>query len=254
MPTSVSGNEIAALTGALTVEQLTWVIFDADNTLWNVETLYDNARSEFCSYVLNLLSQQSTVSNALAESIDPIQRQRDLQLQNTHGYSAARYARSFEDTLAFLLPFSLPRQLQDVREIALNVFEQDAPLTDGLEVALGNLQTSFKLAIITSGEQWVQERRIAKFGLRSHFSKVVIVGRKSKKVFEEFCQTERVNRDRSWVVGDSVRSDIIPAMEAGLNAIHFEVANWTYETATRPNGAQTARTMAEVVTLINTGG
>lgn len=88
-----------------------WVIFDADNTLWDLESLYDDARKMFCAYVAELLARQSPMGGPGEASVDALQRHRDIQLQKTHGYSAARFARSFEDTLSFLLPFSSPEEI-----------------------------------------------------------------------------------------------------------------------------------------------
>jgi beta-phosphoglucomutase-like phosphatase (HAD superfamily) len=108
-----------------------WVIFDADNTLWSTEPVYDRARDLFCDYVGELLSLRSPKSVLTKALVDQLQRHRDLQLQLTHGYSAARFARSFEDTLTFLLPFSASaKELTHVRGLATDVFEKGAEICE----------------------------------------------------------------------------------------------------------------------------
>jgi len=228
-----------------------WVIFDADNTLWDVESLYNDARRAFCSYVMDLLSRQPLKGELVDEHIDALQKQRDIQLEKTHGYSSSRFARSFEDTLSFLLPFSSPDEMRHVRNLAMSVFETEAATCVGLESAIDALSQRYCLAIITSGERWVQERRLAAFRFRERFSRAEIVDRKSPKVFDDFCLREGVDRGRSWVVGDSLRSDILPAIQVGLRAVHFEAPNWAYEGTHKPDGTLSARTMQGVVELLS---
>jgi putative hydrolase of the HAD superfamily len=230
-----------------------WVIFDADNTLWNVESLYDESRLLFCAYVEQLLSNQSSWRGDPG-AVEMSQRKRDLELQETLGYSAGRFAKSFEDTLTLLIPSCSSDQVRHVRNLAAEVFERNAAPFDGLKATIDRLGQDYNLGIITAGEQWVQERRLATFKLRERFSRCIIVERKTQEVFENFCSSENVDRSRSWVVGDSVRSDIIPAVKAGLRAIHFESPNWAHESADRPPGVQAARTMQEVSAIILSSG
>lgn len=229
-----------------------WLIFDADNTLWDIESLYNDARNAFCCYVGELLLKRSPGATLDAGLIDGLQRHRDIQLQKTHGYSAARFARSFEDTLSFLLPFSSPGEVQHVRNLAMNVFEREADTCDGLHAAIDALRRDYSLGIITAGERWVQERRLAAFRFRDQFQKIVIVEHKSQQIFEDFCLAEKVDKSRSWVIGDSLRSDILPAIGAGLRAIHFEAPNWAYEHTEKPDGIASVQTMQEVVALVCT--
>jgi putative hydrolase of the HAD superfamily len=227
-----------------------WVIFDADNTLWDIETLYDRARDEYCAYVEDLLLKAHPKTKVGRAVVDILQRHRDVQLHATHGYSAARFARSFEDTLSFLLPFTSPGNIQHVREVALQVFVAKPELRPGLEATLSALSRDFSLGIITAGERWVQEKRLADFEFRDRFDEVVIVERKTEATFEDFCSSRAVDKGNSWMVGDSLPSDIIPSTKIGLRAIHFEAPNWTVEHGQSPAGVPVARTMEEVLRLI----
>lgn len=230
--------------------QSAWVIFDADNTLWDVETLYDGAREAFCAYVEGLVIASNRSAQVDRAFINGLQRHRDIQLHETHGYSAARFARSFEDTLSFLLPFSPPDAVRQVRELALQVFTSQPELTPGLEAVLSALGDGFSLGIITAGERWVQERRLSTFRFLNRFDKVIVVDRKTEAVFEDFCRNQAVDKTQSWVIGDSLRSDVVPATNVGLRAIHFDAANWAIEDSHKPEGVWTARTMHEALALI----
>ncbi len=88
---------------ASTARLQSWVIFDVDKTLWDVETLYNEARNKFCDLVISQVSKPGANSLAINHSlIEALQKHRDLQLHSTFLYSAWRFARSFEDTLLFL--------------------------------------------------------------------------------------------------------------------------------------------------------
>jgi putative hydrolase of the HAD superfamily len=229
-----------------------WVIFDADNTLWDIESLYDRARDAFCAHVEALVCAAEPATQIQRTLICILQRHRDVQLHATHGYSAARFARSFEDTLSFLLPLASPDEIRQARELALQVFVAEPELAPGLEAALSALAADFSLGIVTAGERWVQEKRLAAFEFRDRFDEIVIVERKMEATFEDFCSSRSVDKGNSWVVGDSLRSDIIPATKVGLRAIHFEAPNWAVEHGLRPDGVPVARTMDEVLRLIKT--
>src|SRR4051794_889967 len=130
-----------------------WIIFDADNTLWSIEHLYDDARRQLCAYV---------AAQGFSEAdVEVFQQDRDQRLHATYGYSACRFARSFEDTLLHFLPASTDSTVRHVRFLALNVFERKAEPAEGLEDVLRSVHTRYNLGLLTAGERWVQERRLS---------------------------------------------------------------------------------------------
>ncbi len=190
-----------------------WVIFDADNTLWDVEALYDAARKKFCHQV-------AEISGKSREEIKVYQRKTDGDLKATFGYSANRFARSFEETLKHFVPDPADEVVARVRKTAEGVFYKKAEVYPGLEDVLRALRAAgYNLGIVTAGEEWVQRRRIEEFHLRSLFQGVRIVEIKTKDVLLEFCKRNGVDRTRSYFVGDSVDSDVVPAHKAGLKPV-----------------------------------
>jgi len=194
-----------------------WVIFDADNTLWDIEYLYDDARKELVGYIAK--------QGYSALEIEGYQRNRDKQLITTYGYSACRFARSFEDTVIKFIGND-EKSIIHCRKLALDVFERPANLTLGLEELLPLLKKDFKIGIITAGEKWVQERRLDHFHLLSEIDQVQVVEQKNCDVFLQFSTENSITIEESWVVGDSLRSDIAPAKQAGFKTIHYANHNW----------------------------
>jgi phosphoglycolate phosphatase-like HAD superfamily hydrolase len=169
-----------------------WIIFDGDNTLWPVEYLYDNARLSLCS-LLEARGLQFL-------EVESFQQARDKELYKTYGYSACRFARSFEDTILHFLPTASDDDVQHVRGIAMSVLEEQAEIVPGLPAVLARLSEHYTLGIITAGERWVQERRLQHFHLRTLFAAVEIVERKSESVFLQYSDKKR--RGPGKIVGD----------------------------------------------------
>jgi len=194
-----------------------WIIFDADNTLWDIEHLYDDARKELVEYI----SKQGHS----AVEIEEYQQARDKQLITTYGYSACRFARSFEDTIVKFIGYD-EESIIHCRKLALDVFERPASFTPGLEALLPLLKKDFKIGIITAGEKWVQERRLDHFHLLAEIDQVQVVEQKNSDIFLQFSIENSITVGESWVVGDSLKSDIVPANQAGFKTIHYDNHNW----------------------------
>ena len=229
-----------------------WIIFDADNTLWDVECLYDAARTEFCKYTLNLLNRvgENAQGNVTFDLLEKVQRHRDIQLYKTHGYSSSRFARSFEDTLMFFFQYAPPDAVIHVRRLAEEVFDKPARVVNNLDRILSQLSRRFSLAIITAGERWVQERRIQQFALRGSFDDIVVVEKKAAPIFTKFCNDHGANPNDCWVIGDSIRSDVLPAMEAGLKPIYVKAANWGAEHGDLPTGTPTVDALEQILEIL----
>jgi putative hydrolase of the HAD superfamily len=229
-----------------------WIIFDADNTLWDVEPLYNSARVKFCEFALDTINKAGENANSYVtkEIIATAQRHRDIQLRKTHGYSASRFARSFEDTLLFFMQYAPPEAVIHARTIALDVFQTPAPMVDDLDGILARLSPTYTLAIITAGEEWVQKKRLEQFHLADKFVKLLVVEKKNAEVFRVFCDENSINPNLCWMVGDSIPSDIEPALAAGLKAIHVQASNWAAENGVLPKGARAVPKLKDILGLL----
>lgn len=195
-----------------------WVLFDGDNTLWHIEGLYDDARSKLIRYI--------DPSGTRALDIETFQRTEDKRLFRSLGYSATRFATSFQNTLQRFSPGAASADIAHVKSLAGSVFEQVAPVDQDTFHVLNSLRGTHHLALVTAGEQWVQQRRVDAFPYREMFDVIRIVERKSTVVFRHLAIELSISVEDSWVVGDSLRSDVMPALAAGLNAILIANHNW----------------------------
>src|SRR5258705_13588852 len=149
----------------------------------------------------------------MRQAVEAFQRETDKKLEALYGYSASRFARSFEDTLINYLGTPEADEIRHVRRLAEDVFRTKAAIYPGVEEVLRTLRADhWKLAIITAGEEWVQKKRLSEFHLENIFDEIIIVERKSSSEFSNFCRDRKFDPVGSWVVGDSLRSDILPAI------------------------------------------
>ncbi len=230
-----------------------WVLFDGDNTLWNVEALYDDARVRFCEYVLQYITELGLDPDRHIDLdlIERCQKHRDLQLHKSLGYSSERFSKSFEDTLLFLFPNASPQIVRHACSLATTVFDTKATPLDGVDSIFSRLRNAgYSLAIISAGERWVQEKRLKDFPWFETLHACSIVERKTEQEFTIFCRDQGVEVSTSWMVGDSVRSDILPARAAGLNAIHLLTRNWSAEHAPIPDNVPSISSLEEILPII----
>lgn len=195
-----------------------WVIFDGDNTLWSVEELYDCCRHKLCEWL--------TGHGVKALDAEEFQKNRDKELFATLGYGRTRFATSFEQTARHFIQGCSDDMAATAREIANKVFTEAAPVNSDVDPLLDELRPLYRLGLLTAGDSLVQKQRLDAFARSHHFDVVEIVERKTVGVFEDFVQRHRIDRASSWMIGDSIASDIIPAAAAGLRAIHLESHNW----------------------------
>jgi putative hydrolase of the HAD superfamily len=198
---------------------LDWVIFDADNTLWDLEGLYHSARTKLIRFLVNLEFD--------ADEIDQFQRNRDLELFKKYGRKPIRFPESFIDTLLHFKPAPSSAEVEYVWDIAHSVFNRHAKPYPGVEDALSLLSKHARIAILTAGSKEIQERRLRQFPYMQFIETWEVVEQKNAETFRQFLSVRHIEAYHSWMIGDSIRSDIIPARDVGLNTIFVETDNWS---------------------------
>ena len=202
------------------------VIFDADDTLWSTEPLYDAARAR----------AREAVSGAGLDGAawDALQRGLDLSSFRSLGYSPERFpsscAQAYEELCRDAQRLVDPAVLAAVRNAALGVFTAEAPLLTSARATLSRLvEDGWRLALLTKGDVVVQKRRLEQSGLRPFFERALIVAEKTPEVIAELAFCLGTKKSRTWMVGNSLRSDVLPALAAGLNAIWIDAHVWEHE-------------------------
>lgn len=204
------------------------VVFDGDDTLWSTEQLYDDARSRARNIVVE--------GGLYGDEWEQLERELDVQNVATLGFTVDRFPSScveaYEELCRRTGVNSNPSISTRVREAARTVFELDPPLVPGARETLVSLRNQgVRLALLTKGASEVQFRRIESSGLKSYFDVIRVVAEKTPDVIREVLASLEVSVDSAWMVGNSVRSDILPAIETGMRAIWIRSHVWEYERA-----------------------
>lgn len=201
------------------------IVFDGDDTLWRAEHLYDEARAR-AALIVGGAGLDPT-------AWDTLQREIDVANVTRMGLSRHRFPTSSVEAyeqLAERSGVSVDDNVRDhVRRAAEVVFERKAPLVPGVRRVLQQLRRDHRLALLTQGDATVQEKRIDDSGLRSSFDLVEIVDRKNEATFSTVLHKLGAQPEGSWSVGNSIPSDINPALRLGMSAIWIEAHVWAHE-------------------------
>jgi putative hydrolase of the HAD superfamily len=201
------------------------LVFDGDDTLWVVEPLYDEARSSAGDYLRD-------------QGLDPqrwevLQRAIDVENVKKLGLAASRFPTSCVEAYRQVVKETGGQPDKDVEEEvwrrAARVFERKAPLVSAARDVLEELASTYRLALLTQGELWVQERRVNQSGLAHFFEVVQITERKSSAVFAGLLDELNAQPSASWSIGNSLPSDIYPALDIGMSAVWVDAHVWEYE-------------------------
>ena len=204
------------------------VVFDGDDTLWSTEPLYDDARARAREVVAE--------SGRCGADWEALERRIDLENVAILGYAAERFPTSCVQAYEQLVRsqgLTPDREVAErVRRAACSVFERDPLLLPEVESTLAALRSrGIRLALLTKGDPAVQSRRVERSGLRGYFDLVSIVSEKSPLNIRNVVESLGTNVESTWMVGNSVRSDVLPALSAGLRAIWIDAHVWEHERA-----------------------
>jgi putative hydrolase of the HAD superfamily len=201
------------------------VIFDGDDTLWAVEHLYDRALAEAASAV--------SAAGLPAEEWVSLQREIDLRNVKKMGVSPERFPLSSVQAVVELADRHAITPTDQLRETvdraSRSVFLMKAPIVDSAASTLSALSSHYCLALLTKGDEAIQQRRVETSGLAAWFDRIDIVADKNEEVFTLIVDLCGFSPHRSWSVGNSLASDVYPALRAGLNAIWIDAHVWEHE-------------------------
>jgi putative hydrolase of the HAD superfamily len=201
------------------------VIFDGDDTLWETEMLYDRARSRAASIV--------AAAGLPAGLWEKTERKLDVANVARFGLSRLRFPASCVEAYRQVAASS-GRPVSDaverrIQKAAEWVFQAAAPTAPGARSVLTTVRRHYKTVLLTQGELEVQRQRITASGLADLFDAVEIVETKQPSVFAATLTAMAAVPSASWMVGNSVRSDINPAIASGMNAIWIDAHVWEHE-------------------------
>ena len=201
------------------------LLIDADDTLWENNVYFERSIAAFISYLNHHAYSPAEVRQELYA------QERETIL--THGYGLTSFARSLVAVFEKLSPEPLTEHnIQRVRSFARTIADQEIELLAGVADTLAELAGRHQLILMTKGDQAEQADKLSRSGLAKHFCAVEIVREKDPATYRRVIAHHQLKPHTSWMIGNSIKSDINPALAAGLHAVFlFHKDTWVLEHA-----------------------
>jgi putative hydrolase of the HAD superfamily len=227
---------------------VTTVGFDADDTLWQNERWFRDAEDRF----LELLSDHAE-PECLAERLLATEKRN----VGIYGFGIKGFMLSMIETALDVSERRLPASVIDeILGLGRAMLAHPVELLPNARATLEALAGHFRLILVTKGDLADQERKIAQSGVAELFDAVEIVSDKTAGTYARVFDVHGDGPDRGLMVGNSLRSDILPALEAGAFAVHVpHELTWSFEKAVDAPDPdhprlRTASDIAEVVAIL----
>jgi putative hydrolase of the HAD superfamily len=218
------------------------ICLDADDTLWHNETFFRRTFGRIADLLAAFASAEE-VQRRLDET-----EHRNLP---AYGYGAKGFILSMLETASDIAGDELPAAtFRDILAFGRELLAHPVEMLPGVEDALPALADLGRLILITKGDLHHQEAKLAASGLGHHFTGVEIVSDKRADTYVRIFERYRVSPHQAVMAGNSMRSDILPALQAGAWAalIPYELV-WSHEAAEAPSGHPRYREIASLAEL-----
>lgn len=187
-------------------------MLDADDTLWENNIYFLQVTEEFVGELLRFGVDPGVARAVLFET--------ERKNIPTFGYGAKAFAVSVIEAFRLLAPSADLETEGRLENLALSIYRRDQlELRPGVCETLSVLATHHRLVLVTKGDRDEQEWKVQCSGLRQHFDHVEVVPEKNVATYAALVRRLRASPNRTWMIGNSPRSDINPALAAGLNAV-----------------------------------
>ncbi|MGZ3627595.1 MAG: HAD hydrolase-like protein [Ktedonobacteraceae bacterium] len=186
------------------------IIMDADDTLWENNIYFEQAIHAFVTFLDHSRLSREEIRSVLDE------------VERLMGYGTVNFTKSLVETYRRLAEKDLQEEdIKQVRRFGEQIGNQPLQLLEGVRETLDYLSPRHELFLLTKGDNEEQKLKVERSGIEEYFKQVVIVPEKDVTTYHRVVEELRIDPLRTWMVGNSPRSDINPALAAGLNAVYI---------------------------------
>ena len=201
------------------------LIFDADDTLWENNVIFERVVDDFVAWLDHPTLDPAAIRELLAE----------IEEANivAHGYGSQVFLRSLRDCFSHLMERPVgPDEQARFSAFAEAFSHHRVELIQGVAEVLDELSTRHDLYLVTKGKREEQQKKIDASGLDHHFRAIDIVPVKDPDTYRRIVADRCFDPERTWMIGNSPKSDILAARAAGLRAVYVPHPNtWAHEHA-----------------------
>jgi putative hydrolase of the HAD superfamily len=188
------------------------LLIDADDTLWENNVYFERAIAEFISF----LNHRERSPAEVREILNDVERECII----SHGYGLHSFTHALVKTFERLSVEPLTPALHEtIHGFSSTIAEQPVQVLPSVPETLRYLSNRHRLILVTKGDQKEQSGKVQRSGLKEYFSAVEIVAEKHVTEYRSIVSRHQLASEFTWMVGNSPKSDINPALGAGINAV-----------------------------------
>lgn len=204
------------------ISSIRLIAFDADDTLWHNERIYRDAQERWTQLLIKYIP---------LDNYDAYLFQTELQNITDFGFGIKSFTLSMIQAAIELTQGRIKGDdILEIVSIAKQMLDTPTELLEGVRDTVVELSSSFPLMIITKGDLLDQQRKLERSGLADYFEWVEIVSDKTEKVYSRLLETHNLKSHQFVMVGNSLRSDILPVIAIGGHAIYIPYEmTWEHE-------------------------
>ncbi len=215
------------------------VALDGDDTLWRNEEYFADTQEIF----RGLVAPYADGADLDAELHENERRNLELFGFGVKGFTLSMIETAIEVSRGRIGS----SEVQTLLDLGKAMLAQPVELLDGVAETVTSLADDYRLVLVTKGDLLHQEQKLARSGLAELFAHIEIVSEKDEPTYERILQRHAIDRERFVMVGNSVRSDILPVLAVGARAVHIPAdLVWVHEHADHDGSVPTLRTIRDL--------
>jgi putative hydrolase of the HAD superfamily len=199
------------------------LLIDADDTLWENNIYFERAIAKFISF----LNHHEFPPEQVREVLNDVERECIVK----HGYGLHSFAHALVDTFERLSLEPVTAELHaQINSFAHTIADHPVEMLAEVPETLQYLSDKHRLILMTKGAIVEQTGKVERSGLKEYFAAVEIVAEKNAAAYAAVIQKYELEHDSTWMIGNSPKSDINPALAAGIHAVFVPHGNtWILE-------------------------
>ena len=219
------------------------LLLDADDTLWENNIFFEEAIDEFIAFV----DHDELRPDEVRHELDCVET-RNIEV---NGYGTGNFANNLVECYELLRGRSVDDDERErLHALTLPVRNHPIQLFPGVEETLDDLGARHRLGLVSKGDDVEQRSKLERSGIEDRFDFIVIVREKDSDCYRSIISEFGVDAELAWMIGNSPKSDIVPALEAGLGAVLVPNENtWKLEVRPLPKAHDRFRVVREFADL-----
>ncbi|WP_459213002.1 HAD family hydrolase [Aquimarina rhabdastrellae] len=204
------------------MKEIKVIAFDADDTLWVNEPLFQQVEHKFCDMLEDFLPHHSLSKELFTVEIQNLKH---------YGYGVKGYILSMIEAAIKISGRTLNIDaVERILELGKDMINAPVELIDGVEDVLKALQGKYRLVMATKGDLLDQERKLIKSGLADYFHHTEIVSEKNETEYTKLVKHLDIPPHQFLMIGNSLKSDVLPVLNIGGHAFHVPFhTTWEHE-------------------------